>query len=90
MSAYRQTPKPDSDETIPNFRPSGSRWALPIVLFYLFGPLLVGLAADGTSWVNAAAFVRPGMIAIGLGAMVVQATRTFLAVRRARREAGWR
>ena len=89
MSAYRENAKPPSDETVPDFR-KGSRWALPIVLFYIFGPSLVGLVARGTSLWPAPAFVRPGMVAIGFGAMVVHAARTFLAVRRARRAAGWR
>ena len=87
MSAYRENAKPPSDETVPDFRPKGSRWALPIVLFYIFGPSLVGLVVRGTIWWPAPAFVRPGMMAIGVGAMVVHAARTFLAVRRARRAA---
>ncbi|MBN9160242.1 MAG: hypothetical protein BGO98_11345 [Myxococcales bacterium 68-20] len=90
MSPYRQNAKPPSDESLPEFRPKGSLWDLPIPLFFIFGPSLVILLAPNETWALMAAFVRPGMIAVGLGVMVARAARKFLAVRRARREAGWR
>lgn len=90
MSPYRQSAEPDANEPLPEFRPKGSLRDLPIPLFFIFGPSLVILLAPNQSWAMTAAFVRPGMIAIGLGVMVTDAAREFLAVRRARREAGWR
>lgn len=90
MSTYRQSAKPDSDEPLPEFRPKGSLWDLPIPLIFTFGPFLILQLAPTPSWAMTAAFLRPGLLVISFGVMVARAAREFLAVRRARREAGWR
>ena len=91
MNPYRTSSEPEPGDELPNLRrEKGSIVATIFMMVFFLAPLIGLFGPHDQTLLTFAFFLKPAALFGFVMVPVVHAAREFIAVRRARRDAGWR